>query len=382
MKIPTLSVVLMLSFAPTLVGTRTAYAQSADDPTIKAARARFQEGVDFFDKGQFENARAAFLQAYALRKHPAVLLNLAQSSLKSGHTLEADRYFQQFLRESTTISTAQRSDAEKGLAEARTKLGRIEVSAPTGAEIAVDGDRAGNAPLPDTVDVEPGMHRVTAKGADGSVESRSMTVTAGQQASARFAAGVTSTVPPVTGPVTPPATSGSETPPTTPDAPPTTEEKEQPRSVDSEVATHGRRPSLLPVWIGVGVGAAGFITAIVMGFAKSSAQSNADAVVAAIKANNKGTTSGVCSPPTQRFAAACNTYTQDANNVNTDATIANIGIGVGIAGGALVAYGLIRYFTAPKATDVPPSAAGATASSSLTPVVGPHYSGLAWTGSF
>ena len=64
--------------------------------------------MDFYDKGQFENARLAFLQAYALKKHPAVLLNLAQSSAKAGHPLEAAKYFQQFLKESTTASPASR----------------------------------------------------------------------------------------------------------------------------------------------------------------------------------------------------------------------------------------------------------------------------------
>ena len=29
--------------------------------------------MKYFDKGQFELARAAFLQAYALKKHPAIL---------------------------------------------------------------------------------------------------------------------------------------------------------------------------------------------------------------------------------------------------------------------------------------------------------------------
>src|SRR5215472_1478251 len=118
---------LFLAMAPAVAGVRPAYAQQAEDPTLKAARARFQEGVDYYDKGQYENARAAFLQAYALRKHPAVLLNLAQSSLKSGHNLDAAKYFKQFLRESTSITASQRSDAEHGLADARKQLGRIEV---------------------------------------------------------------------------------------------------------------------------------------------------------------------------------------------------------------------------------------------------------------
>src|SRR6266850_1224616 len=103
MKTRSIALALVFALTPMAVGA-PAFAQPADDPTIKAARARFQEGVGFYDKGEFENARAAFLQAYALRKHPAVLLNLAQSSLKSNHTLEASKYFQQYLRESQNLS--------------------------------------------------------------------------------------------------------------------------------------------------------------------------------------------------------------------------------------------------------------------------------------
>ena len=61
-------------------------ARADEDPTTTAAaRERFKEGVAYFDKKDFEKARAAFLQAYALKKHPAVLLNLAQSEVRSGH---------------------------------------------------------------------------------------------------------------------------------------------------------------------------------------------------------------------------------------------------------------------------------------------------------
>ena len=159
MRIRSIAAALLISLSPIAMSTPS-LAQSAEDPTVKAARARFNEGVEFFDKGQYENARAAFLQAYALRKHPAVLINLAQSSLRSGHTLEAARYFEQYLHESTALSAAQRADAEKGLAEARTKLGRVEISAPTGAEVYVDGDHAGTAPLSAPVEVEPGSHTI------------------------------------------------------------------------------------------------------------------------------------------------------------------------------------------------------------------------------
>src|SRR6266704_2025626 len=100
----------------------TASAQDKDAVT-EVARRRFQEGVKYFDQKKYEEARAAFLQAYALKHHPAVLLNLAQSEIRSGHPLEAARHFSAYLRESAGASGTERSEAEKGLAAARTKLG-------------------------------------------------------------------------------------------------------------------------------------------------------------------------------------------------------------------------------------------------------------------
>ncbi|MBW2459992.1 MAG: hypothetical protein JRI68_36230 [Deltaproteobacteria bacterium] len=57
----------------------------AQDNVTKLAREKFIEGVEAYDKGRFEQARALFLQAYALKRHPAVLLNLGQSELKAGY---------------------------------------------------------------------------------------------------------------------------------------------------------------------------------------------------------------------------------------------------------------------------------------------------------
>src|ERR1700678_2416554 len=150
MRTQSVALALLIAFARTTFSV-AGLAQTADDPAIKGARARVNESVEFFDKGQFENARAAFLQAYALRKHPAVLINLAQSSLRAGHTLEAAKFFTQYLHESSSLTDAQRGDAEKGLADARTKLGRIDVSAAAGAEISLDGDKVGTTPLADPV---------------------------------------------------------------------------------------------------------------------------------------------------------------------------------------------------------------------------------------
>ena len=183
-----LFIALLLSFAPAVL-PRTSVAQGPPNPTIQAAHARFDEGVQFFDKGQFENARAAFLQAYALHKHPAVLINLAQTSLRSGHVLDAARYFTQYIHDSPSLTPAQRAEAEKGLAEARTKLGHIEVSAPVGIAVTVDGELAG-ADGAVAIDVAPGAHTIK-----GGSESTSVTVTAGQSLSVKLGKAAPGAVP-------------------------------------------------------------------------------------------------------------------------------------------------------------------------------------------
>src|SRR3982751_2528207 len=104
---------LLLAASSFVAVVHTAAAEDKDAVT-EVARRRFQEGVKYFDQKKYEEARAAFLQAYALKRHPAVLLNLAQSEIRSGHPLEAARHFSAFLRESPNVSANERLDAEKG----------------------------------------------------------------------------------------------------------------------------------------------------------------------------------------------------------------------------------------------------------------------------
>jgi hypothetical protein len=348
-----------------------AFAQTSEDSVIKAARARFDEGVAFYDKGQYENARVAFLQAYALRKHPAVLVNLAQCDLRSGRAVEAAKYFQQYLVESTWLSTTQRSDAEKGLAEARNRIGRLEVSAPEGTEIEVDGDRVGTAPLPEAVNVEPGSHTVKS-----SSDSRTVTVGAGQVEPVRLSAPTPAVVAP-----SPPA---EEPTPVRAPSSPSTETK--PAAVASEAETNA--PGLFspprstaPVWIGVGIGIAGGATAILFAVFRSQAILNAGSVsnqiTNAATAAGATMTRGLClNPPSQNFQQACQTLQNDNNVVNTDTHDANAGLVVGITG---VAFGLGWYLFAPR-RNVPRVTDGA--SGAFVPIVGPHWNGLGYASSF
>src|SRR5689334_8167747 len=77
---------------PLCGGVALAQQPAQTDPVTEAARVKYQEGVKAFEAGRYEDARSAFLQAYALKRVPAVLLNLGQSEIKSGHYEEGGNH--------------------------------------------------------------------------------------------------------------------------------------------------------------------------------------------------------------------------------------------------------------------------------------------------
>jgi Tfp pilus assembly protein PilF len=388
-KARAVSVALLVSIAPVAFGA-PAFAQGAaqDDALTKRARSRFQEGVEAFDKGQYENARLSFMEAYALKKHPAVLLNLAQSCLRGGHPGEAARYFQQFLREATQASPAQRADAEKGLTEARGKAGRVEIVAPNGTEISVanaQGDvKLGTAPFAEPIDVEPGTSTLKGRAADGTVESVSVTVQAGQRTTAKFgpqsAAPAPVPVPvPTTAPTTPtpppaPSTPAptDPTPPANPEAPPSEPPGAKKPGLFSPPKT------MTPVYIGAGVGVLGLAGTIIFAASKSAAQSSSDDVTTEIKtaAAKRGlSTTGICTNPPTDFKKACQQLQDNNSAVDTNATLANVSVAVMIVG--FVGAGAWYLFSPKKNAE-----AAASGKTLVLPMVGPQTGGMVFQQTF
>jgi hypothetical protein len=382
-----IAVALFLAFVPATT-TGPVWAQgAAEDPTTAMARTRFKEGVEFYDKGEYEQARASFLQAYALKKHPAVLLNLAWSGLKSGHPLEAERYFRQFLSEGREITDKQRADANDGLTQSRAKLGRIEVVAAAGTEVTVDGDRVGTAPLADPVAVEAGAHTVKFRGTDGVNDTQSITVMGGERAVARFkaasttpAAVVPTAPPPLPAPPSPEATAPAAVPPPPPPKPAPEETSHRAHQVVVEPAvaeTEGRGvfappKNLVPVFLLGGVAVLGYGGAGLFLFFKGQAQSKADEVRARIV----NVTGYRCPPgPNQpSLAPLCDAYNTDNGQVNDDATAGNVALGVGVAA---TVGALVYWLVADKGEDT-----HASARPMLVPVVGSNMGGLSLSGGF
>ena len=226
------------------------------------------------------------------------------------------------------------------------KLGRIDVvGAMVGADVFVDDERIGMAPLDHSVDVEPGPHLVRSQGRGGRAEHPG-----DGDCRARGDGEVRRVRRRGSG--AGPATRGARRDPGR--GPPCATRRDSHDLAGADTtgargavyAREHRAGSLVRGgdrshhwgWVaatGV-VTVAGFTTALVMCFEKTSAQNSANSVAAAIEANGGG--QGTCyigpNSPTPKFAGACNDLSTDDNNVNADATIANVGIAVGIVGGA------------------------------------------------
>jgi len=341
-----------------LCSTRPARAEE-DPTTTAAARERFKEGVSYFDQKQYEKARAAFLQAYALKKHPAVLLNLAQSELRSNHERDAAKHFATYLREATDASPAEREAAQAGLTTAKAALGEINVSAEADSEILVDGTAEGTSPLPGPVYVDPGTHTFEAK--KGSrVSKLSVTAKAGETKDARMLFDVERKAPPPMKPATTQASGAAE----------------ETGGVDTAAASPGGREPffhwLLTSPAGVisggttvlfGLGAGGFAVAATLSY--GDADDTADKITDATKvdmvttrgictnassilqnANYMGGDPGVIASRAKSYEDACSEHQNSIDQGDTFRTVATV---AGIGAGVMAVTTVVLYFaTAPR----------------------------------
>jgi hypothetical protein len=133
---------------------------SGDAGSSALARTRFSEGVAFAKKKEWQRAYGAFLEAWKLKAHPQIALNLGRAEIETGKYRDAMEHLQY------CVDHAEAGDpdlklARDWLAEARQKAGKLAIAVDVaGADVLVDGVLEGKAPLPGPVLVDPGKHLV------------------------------------------------------------------------------------------------------------------------------------------------------------------------------------------------------------------------------
>jgi hypothetical protein len=397
---------------------------AADDAVTEVARQRYEDGVKAFDAGRFEDARAAFLQVYALKRHPAVLLNLGQSELRSNHLEDAGNHLQQFLREHKAATPDQRATAEKGIAEAKKKTGFVIIIVDAnGADLSIDGTTIGKSPVLDPVFVKPGKHTVfaTYQGKSGTTQ---IDAKAGTAAAANLTLGTAGAplpaapipapapaapAPAPPGPATPPP--AAATPPPAQPAPapaPSYPPPEQPGAfatvttpggmgtMGPDQATGGREPILdwykrKPIaWVGTGVAGLGLVGVVLFSALAADSSGSADNITAKINdyaaANpdtTQGRTSGYCGPrddpsgDLKGYENACNQLRDKLDTYDTQVALAvtsGVLLGVGVIG--TVTYAMIDWYPKKQQTAAGPRV------TAIAPIVGSRQAGLGIAGTF
>src|SRR5271155_4773938 len=138
-------------------------ALASDDSVERDAQARFEEGLQRVKAGDFDAARLSFVEAYAVLHRPRILWNLALSEEKTGHPLDALAHFKQVAGDDQA-DPSDRTDAQAHISTLEDRTGHLDVRAPEGASIEVDGGNLTEmAPLSGPVDVLPGRHIIAAR---------------------------------------------------------------------------------------------------------------------------------------------------------------------------------------------------------------------------
>jgi Flp pilus assembly protein TadD len=126
------------------------------------ATATFKEGLAAFDRRDFEAARVAFLQTFALKPGaPVVRRNLGLAEIYSGHYLDGARRLARVLHTTDEGSPEDRARMLESLKKAEAQLERVSVEVrQEGAEILIGGVDLGASPLRFLWYVAPGGYDV------------------------------------------------------------------------------------------------------------------------------------------------------------------------------------------------------------------------------
>lgn len=121
-----------------------------DAATDKKARAkeRFLRGVQLAESESWDAALAEFLASRELLPTKVAVENAATSLLQLKRWPEALGMYEELLRDhGATLAPAERTKIEQALAQLRTNVGELEVTAAAGSVVVVDGRQRGQVPL-------------------------------------------------------------------------------------------------------------------------------------------------------------------------------------------------------------------------------------------
>ncbi len=138
---------------------------AAQGDTQQLAKKLFGSGVEYYDKGDYARALQAFQEAYRLRPHPVVRVNMANCYDRMGKPIEAIFHFERFLEENQEgVKAAQRKEVMAALKRLRKRVGQVRLYVvPDGVSISIDDAEQRKSPVVEPVLLEAGEHFIDAQ---------------------------------------------------------------------------------------------------------------------------------------------------------------------------------------------------------------------------
>ncbi|MDD5308316.1 MAG: hypothetical protein PHU25_13425 [Deltaproteobacteria bacterium] len=165
--------VVVIAFAIALAGPR-AFAEAGGDGEAKAA---FENGKSLFHEGKYAEAADAFREANRLKPTWKLLYNIGQAEAVAKRYAKALEAFEAYLAQGgDEVEPERRDEVLREMERLRPLVGVIEVRAPAGVEVVVDGETAGVLPLPGPLRVGAGSHDVVLRERDRVLLRRQVTV--------------------------------------------------------------------------------------------------------------------------------------------------------------------------------------------------------------
>lgn len=138
------------------------FARAQDPQRTAAARALFEEGVAFAERGNWSEAVDRFERTYAIRPSPNVLYNLASARIELGQLVVGSELLVR-ISEDESAPSALRHAALQRLNSVKPRIARLRIQIEDlarGDEVRLDGKALDRALLDVGLPVDPGVHRI------------------------------------------------------------------------------------------------------------------------------------------------------------------------------------------------------------------------------
>lgn len=136
--------------------------QEKRTPDLERARLHFNQGIQFYNVGDYKLSLIEFRRSYELSKNCRILYNIGQVNQQLGNYTNALTVLEQYLREiGGEVSEERKAEVTASIQTLRTRVAHIRIISNVDApEILIDGFPVNPKNLNAKIALDPGDHRV------------------------------------------------------------------------------------------------------------------------------------------------------------------------------------------------------------------------------